>query len=153
MKLIAEREICLTPEDEKTSKKIPFVLEGKTKKLIINYSYSPKELDDKEKAEELIKQNLLRDAGDDAAEYTDYEEFMPLKNLVTLSLESPSGYVGAAHRQASSQHHEIGPDFASPGFIKNEVQQGQWNLFLDIHAIVTQSCSCKLKIEAEEGNV
>lgn len=149
MKIIKETEIILRPEDEKSHRFIPFTIDGDCKKLYITYSYSPKELTDKERAYTLIEENLLRDAGDDAGEYEDYEKFMPLKNLVTLSLSSPSSYRGAAHRQPNEQYHEIGEDFASPGFIKGEIEKGQWCLSLDAHAVVTDKVICRIRIEAE----
>lgn len=150
MKLIKETETFLTYDDEKSSLRIPFTIKNGCKKLFITYSYSPKILEDEEMSRKLIKENLIRDAGDDAGEYTDYSEFMPLKNLITLSLESPLEIVGAAHRQANEQYHEIGEDFASPGFVKCQITEGQWCLVLNVHAIVTDSVRCKIKIEAEE---
>lgn len=148
--LLKETQIHLQPDDEKSVRIIPFnVPEGATK-LCVTYSYSPKILEDKEKSYELIKENLIRDAGAEWTEYTDYEEFMPLKNLVTLALRSPDGsYCGAAHRQADSQYHEIGENFASPGFVRCKITQGQWELRLHVHALVTDVCTCNIKIEAE----
>ena len=150
MKTLLEKQITLTPEDEKTNVIVPFETDEAYKKLFISYSYFPKLLEDREKAEKLIEENLIRDAGDDAEKYSDYEKFMPLKNLITLSLDSQSDYRGAAHRQDSEQRHEIGPDFASPGFIKGEIGKGKWQLVLNVHAVVTDEVSCFLKVEAEE---
>ena len=153
MKLLIERELVLKEADTKTSVTLSFTVPGNTKKLFINYSYSPKILEDEGKAIRLIKENILRDAPFDADAYTDYGKYMPLKNLVTLSLDSPSGYVGAAHRQDSEQHHEIGEDFSSPGFIRCKPEKGEWMLSLDIHAVVTQKVECRVKIEAEEDEI
>lgn len=153
MKIVKEAVVRLTPDDEKTHRRIPFIINKDTQKIVITYSYFPKKLTDEEKSYELIKENLLRDAGEDASEYKNYSEFMPLKNLVTLSLDSPEGYRGAAHRQANEQQHIIGKDFASVGFIKGELPEGEWTLVLNAHAVVTDSVECKIKIEAEEGTV
>lgn len=150
MKTILEKQLKLTPGNEKTNVVVPFKLEENYKKLFISYSYAPKLLEDREKAEKLIEENLIRDAGDDAAQYSDYEKFMPLKNLITLSLDSDSDYRGAAHRQDSEQHHEIGVDFASPGFIRGKIKKGKWRLVLNVHAVVTDEVSCFIKVEAEE---
>ena len=150
MKTLFEKQLKLTPGDEKTNVVVPFKLEENYKRLFISYSYAPKLLEDREKAEKLIEENLIRDAGDDAVQYSDYEKFMPLKNLITLSLNSDSDYRGAAHRQDSEQHHEIGVDFASPGFIRGEISRGKWRLVLNVHAVVTDEVSCFIKVEAEE---
>ena len=150
MKLIKQKVVHLTPDDEKGNYRIPFTVDEKYKKLFITYSYYPKILEDEEKSRELIKENLIRDAGEDADKYTDYSEFMPLKNLITPTLESPEGIVGAAHRHGNEQYHEIGKEFASVGFEKCEIIEGQWCLVLNIHAVVTDSVRCEIRIEAEE---
>ncbi len=146
---LKKSEVFLGRDDEKSTRFIPFNVPEGVSKLCITYAYSPKILEDKEKSCELIKENLIRDAGEEWTEYTDYEEFMPLKNLVTLYLRSPEGFRGAAHRQADSQYHEICKDFASPGFLKGEITAGEWQLCLNVHAIVTDFCVCHIEIEGE----
>ena len=147
--LLDETEIRLKPSDSKNNRYIYFNVPEGTEKLFITYSYSPKILEDKEKSYTLIRENILRDAPEDIDRYTDYDEFMPLKNLVTLSLDSPFGFRGAAHRHDEKQYHEICKDFASPGFLKGEIFKGQWRLSLNIHAVVTDICTCRIKIEGE----
>ena len=150
MKVVKQTVAYLTPDDEKGNRFIPFVLTEDYKKLVISCCYSPKILEDEEKTVQLIKENLMRDAGDDASEYSDYSEFVPLKNLITLAVESPDGFVGSAHRQAENQKHEIGEDFASPGFVKTKITKGQWAAVLNCHAVVTDSVKYEIRIEAEE---
>lgn len=147
--VLKEAQVRLTPEDEKSTHFIPFTVDKGVSKLCITYAYSPKILEDEEKSIELIKENLMRDAGEDWTEYTDYEEFMPLKNLVTLYLRSPEGFRGAAHRQADSQYHEISKTSASVGFIKGDITPGEWQLCLNVHALVTDFCICQIEIEGE----
>lgn len=147
--VLKETQLHLTPEDEKSTAFIPFDVPEGTQKLCITYAYSPKILEDKEKSYVLIKENLVRDAGENWTDYIDYEEFLPLKNLVTLYLRSPEGFRGAAHRQADSQYHEICSEVASPGFLKGKITPGQWQLCLNVHALVTDFCVCHVEIEAE----
>lgn len=147
--ILKQTQAVLRPEDSKSNLYFPFTVPEGTKKLLITYSYSPKLLEDKEKSYELVRENILRDAPEDTDRYTDYDEFLPLKNLVTLSLDSPTAFRGAAHRHDERQHHEIGRDFASPGFLKGSINAGQWRLSLNIHAVVTEVCTCKIKIEGE----
>ena len=149
-KIIFEQmQIQLCPDDSKSNRYIPFTVPEGLKKLYITYSYSPKILEDKEKSYELVRENILRDAPEDIDRYTDYNEFMPLKNLVTVSLDSPGEFRGAAHRHDENQYHEIGESFASPGFLKGKICAGQWRLSLNIHAVVTDICTCRIKIEGE----
>ena len=148
MKTLLEKEIILTPENEKTNILLPFIVEEESEKLRITYSYSPKELGDCERAKELIEKNLENDTHGDRHLYPDYKVYLPLKNLVTLSLNSPSRYMGAAHRQDKDQCHIISEDFSSVGFLKGKIEKGQWTLYLNVHALVTENCICKVKIEA-----
>ena len=150
MTLIKHTVATLTPDDEKGNRFIPFVLDKDYKKLVITCSYSPKILEDEKQTERLIKENLIRDAGDDWKEYDDYSEFTPLKNLITLALESPDGFIGSAHRQANEQIHEISESFASVGFVKTKTVKGQWSAVLNCHAVVTDSVRYEIRIEAEE---
>ena len=147
--ILKETQTILRPDDSKSTRYIPFIVPEGVSKLCIKYSYAPKILEDEEKSIELIKENLIRDAGDEWTEYKDYEEFMPLKNLVTLALISPEGYRGAAHRQADSQYHEISEDVASVGFLRGKITAGEWKLCLNVHALVTDNCTCDIKIEGE----
>ena len=147
MKILLKKSISVTPEKEKTNIFLPFTVEDSLKKLEIDYSYSPKELLDEEKNIRLVKENLQRDGFEDTG---DYSEFIPLKNLITLSLDSPEGYVGAAHRQAATQHHEISEAFASVGFDRVKIIKGEWVLALNLHAVVTDECNCEIEVRGYE---
>lgn len=147
MKVLLKKSVTVTPKDEKTNIFLPFTVEDSLKRLEIDYSYSPKELEDEEKSIRLVKENLQRDGYEDTGAY---KEFMPLKNLITLSLNSPEGYVGAAHRQASQQHHEISEEFASVGFDRVKITAGEWKLALNLHAVVTDECNCEIEVRGYE---
>jgi len=150
MKILLKKSIRVTLEDEKTNIFIPFSVPEGCGKIEIDYSYSPKDLEDEKRSRGLIKENLIRDGWDEIAEKGDYKEFMPLKNLITLSLDSPEGYVGAAHRQASQQHHEISEEFASVGFDRVKITAGEWSLALNLHAVVTDEACCEIEVRGYE---
>ena len=150
MKVLLKKTVTVTPENEKTNIHLPFDVDGDFERLEIDYSYSPKILEDEEKSRVLIKENLIRDGWDEIAEKGDYKAFMPLKNLITLSLDSPGGYVGAAHRQADVQHHEISEAFASVGFDRVKITAGKWTLALNLHAVVTDECNCEIEVRGYE---
>ena len=150
MKVLLKKRITVTPENEKTNIFLPFTVEDSFTRLEIDYSYSPKDLEDEEKNRVLIKENLIRDGWEEIAEKGDFREFMPLKNLITLSLDSPKGYIGAAHRQAAIQHHEISEDFSSVGFDRVKIIKGGWVLALNLHAVVTDECNCEIEVRGYE---
>ena len=146
--ILLQKEFQVFPENEKTN--LPFVFdvaEG-IKSLKITFKYDPKILEDDERANILIENNIKKDAGEFAPEYSDWDEFKPLKNLITVSVDDPDTYRGCAHRQDKDQIHIIREDFASRGFHKGRPQAGQWKVVLNLHGIVTETVNCKLKVEA-----
>lgn len=150
--LLLSEEFQVTPENEKTNISFPFTVSEGTESLKITFSYDPKVLEDDDRAKMLIENNIKKDAGDYADEYTSWQEFLPLKNLITVSLDDTKGYRGCAHRQDKDQIHIIREDFASRGFHKGRPEAGQWKVVLNLHGIVTESVNCKLKVEAGDFN-
>ena len=135
--LIFEKTGKVFPEQDKTNIPLQFTVPNRIEKLIIDYEYSPKTLEDEEKATELLEKSIKKYLG---KEYkAEPKDFMPVKNLITLSLDEKGNYRGAAHRQADKQHHEICKDFASVGFEKGEITSGEWTLVLNIHC-----CACEV---------
>lgn len=132
--LIFEKRGEVTPEKDKTNIVIPFEVPDGIEKLIIDYSYSPKTEKNREKSLERIRNCIEKYSA--AGEP---EAYLPVKNLITLSLDDSSGFRGAAHRQADSQHHEISADFASNGFVKGKISSGTWRVVLNVHC-----CVCKV---------
>lgn len=152
MKTVLNESAVLTPWDSKRNISWYFELEDDAEFLEITYSYSPKKLEDKEKTEEKILECLLKDAPDTYEEYLPQKEsFAPLVNLITISLDSPYGYVGAAHRHANVQNHRISSDFASVGFVKTKIKKGKWRLMLNIHAVVTDECAVVAEVKVGGG--
>ncbi len=147
MKVIFEKNFILTPENEKTNVPLDFYVDDDFSKLEIHYAYSPKNMDDIEKSMVLIDENIKRDAGDNYGDYTSREEYLPLKNHITISLDSPSAYVGAAHRHSNNQHHIISEAFSSVGFEKTKIEKGKWTLTLNVHALITEKADFSVKIE------
>lgn len=146
MKQILKKQIRVTPADEKTNIAVPFSIESEADELHINFSYSPKILEDGEKANELIHACLVHDTGEFIDEYSDYSEFLPLKNLITISVDSPSGYRGAAHRHNPEQEHILSENINSAGFTAGKITAGDWDVMINIHAVVTDYCDISLEI-------
>ena len=145
---LIEKEFQVFYKDEKTNISFPFTVSEGTVSLKISFSYSPKILEDDDRANMLIEGNIRKDAGEYAGEYTHWDEYKPLKNLITVSVDDPDTYRGCAHRQDKDQIHIIREDFASRGFHKGKIQKGQWKVVLNLHGIVTESVDCRLKVEA-----
>ncbi len=149
MTLLNEK-LVLTEKDTKTNISLSFEVPEGCESLEISYSYSPKRLEDEEKCKRLIEKNIADDAAGYEGDYPSFERYMPLKNLITLSLDSPLGYVGAAHRQAEKQSHIISESFSSVGFSKTKIYKGKWTLTLNVHAVVTEKAECSVFIFSNE---
>ncbi len=114
-------------------------------KLIIKYTYSPKTFENREKAVELIRNCF--DKYDEIL-VGKPSEHLPVKNLITLSIDENGNYRGAAHRQDNEQEHIISADFASPGFIKGTPQAGDWDIILNAHCVCCDVDYC-ITVEGE----
>ena len=146
MYCVLQKQLILSKKDEKTNVSVEFILENDASFLKITYDYSPKVLDDEESSKQQIIACLKRDSVVESAD--EWRKYLPIVNLVTLSLDDPFTYRGCAHRHAPSQEHIISENFASPGFIKGKISKGKWLLQLNVHAVVSKQCVCNIKIEA-----
>ena len=129
--------------DNKTNIVLPFEIKDDFKSLKINFEYSPKTLEDKAK-EIKIAEDCLEKYGE--VQEGNIENYLPIKNLVTVSLDSSREYLGAAHRQSNKQEHIISPTFSSAGFFKTDIAKGEWKITLNVHSV---SCDVDYKITVE----
>ncbi len=150
MKTVLDTDFRIMHSQEKTNLVIPFRLFEDAEKMKISFSYAPKELEDETEALRQIDACFSRDAPGELREgYPGPDIILPLVNLITLSLDSPDGYRGAAHRHTPCQEHILTETEASPGFLTGKISKGEWRAVINIHAVVTEYCDCKLKIETE----
>ena len=136
----------ITLHNNKTNLIHRFDVPNGLKALKISFEYSPKTLENREKAIEEVKACLEK--YDEVCEGRP-DDYLPIKNLVTLSLDANGRYIGAAHRQSNKQEHIISADKSSVGFIKTEIEQGEWDIMLNVHSV---SCDIyyKIIVEGEE---
>lgn len=133
----------LTPDSDKTNIYHCFDVPDNIKCIKISFSYSPKTLTSRSKAISIIKDCFEKY---DEPMVGRPNEYLPVKNLITLSVDANGEYLGAAHRQDSEQEHIIGPKLSSNGFIKTEVKNGQWRICLNIHSI---NCNVRYSLSVQ----
>lgn len=133
----------ITTANDKTNLIHRFDVPKNIRALKIKYHYSPKTLEDREKAVKIIRNCFDKYDEKIIGKPADY---LPVKNLVTLSLDGCGIYRGAAHRQDDIQEHIISSDFASPGFMKGKIDAGEWDIMLNVHSV---SCDVDYEIEIE----
>lgn len=138
----------VTPEDSRRHLRIPFVLPSMVEQLNLRFEYGPKMLTDKRRAIQMLKQSFNRYLLPDTQEIItpQVETFLPLSNLMTLSLDDPHRYRGACHRHDPVQELYVSAHGASNGLLKGDLEQGPWCVTISIHCIVTDICHYRLKI-------
>ena len=120
-----------------------FFVPSGTSEIKMMFRYSPVIVDDQERKDALIEealtynQELVRNDVQNAT----------LRNLLTISIDDPEGFRGAAHRSAGVQSIVLGEEEATPGFWKGRIQEGLWSVTISAHAILTETCSYELVIE------
>ncbi|GIO54784.1 hypothetical protein [Paenibacillus cineris] len=152
--LLVNVQGAVTPECSKTHIAYRFFLAKTGGRMKIDFSYNPKNLEDGAKAKMLIEQGLDRYVEDELREQakSKWQSHLPLKNLITLSVDDPSGHRGAAHRHDPEQHLFISGLESSPGLSKGALQAGMWTVTLSLHAVVTDDCRYSLQIWHEEDH-
>ena len=146
MKDLLHAELNFTPGDGGTTVTLPFMVPEGIKTITARMVYAPSELDDPEQSKALIETALQAFAPMEAP--VAWEQFAPLSNLITLSLDDPNGYRGNAHRKDARQTHVLSEAQASPGFLPGAIAPGSWRASIHIHALVTPECRVNLVIDA-----
>lgn len=141
--LLVQRE--LTSADTLSTLWFDFLVPQGVEELAAWLSYDPLWVESKERSENMIRGAILREGLDMTPDQ--WEDMMPLGNLITLSLDDPTGYRGNAHRRDVCQEHHLREGFASPGFYPGEIIPGKWRAGIHIHALVTEQCCFRLEIQ------
>lgn len=144
---ILEKNGVITPEMDKTNIEFEFDVPTGVSSFGIDFSYSPKTLENEDEALRLVSAALEKYFGRDNGK--EPRDFLPVNNLITISLDDPAGYRGAAHRQPNEQHIVIDEKNSSPGFSNRKVPAGKWRVMLNIHCCVC-NVNYNLKISGGE---
>ena len=150
--VIMDVEGALCPEQSASNVALPFLLETAQQRLTIEYEYWPKVLSDDELARRMLQAGMEHCVEPQDRAQFPIHEFLPLVNLVTLSVDAPDGYRGCAHRHDPKQLHVLRREDSSPGFDDGEIMAGEWQVVINVHAVVTNPCHYRLKVTAEGGD-
>ena len=150
-KTIIDMQGKLYPAQSATNVVFPFTLDAPMDSLTIEYAYWPKVLSDDDLAKRMLGEGMEHCVEEQDRAQFPIHEFLPLVNLVTLSVDAPDGYRGCAHRHDPEQIHILRAENASPGFDDGEIMAGEWKVVVNVHAVVTDPCNFKLKVTAEGG--
>ena len=137
--------VVLTPSQSKTNILFDFEVPGGVKALRVEYKYSPKYVENKEKSVEMISL-AAKKYGE---EIKSFDDLLPLSNLVTLSFDDCNGYRGACHRHPNEQSIYISSEASTPGIINSPITQGMWSVTLNVHFVGSDEVEYSIKIEGE----
>ncbi|HOB63912.1 MAG: hypothetical protein GX095_02870 [Clostridiales bacterium] len=136
-----------TPRDTSGHFRFPFNIDKECRRLTIKYKYSPKTLEDSEYSLRLIDE-CFRRYGIEASEERKAAE-LPLNNLITISLDSPEGLVGTAHRHLNDARYEISESYSSAGFFPAKITAGEWAVTLSAHAVLSQKVIAEVEVSVD----
>jgi hypothetical protein len=119
------------------------------KELCVRFGFSPSKLEDNNRAIELIRQGMAVYQPGTKYEDSQLEEYLPLKNMLTLSIDSPQGFVGTAHRFCAKQIHKITAQKSSRGFLPQPIEKGRWSVTVSAFHFVTPFVEFDLEVSFE----
>lgn len=125
-----KKTIQLTDSDNQTNIVIPFRVEELYQYLEIDVSYTPQEV-----SERIAKGKILSALPKYHVNLENWNDFLPLLNLITVSVSHNDSYIGCRHTKESVQKIIISEDASSLGFINYGIVQGSWELQLNLHCI------------------
>src|ERR1700730_10375170 len=104
----------LAPTHSKQHRIYPLQIESHLDRLLVDFTYTPKNLDDEIAARNLLQDYLPFYYDQDVHKLIEnYNQFLPLKNLLTISIDDTVGFRGAAHRHPNEQHIELSENEAT----------------------------------------
>ncbi|MBQ9531696.1 MAG: hypothetical protein IJR70_06450 [Eubacterium sp.] len=136
----------VTEKDSKTNIDHKFNVSKSAKRLVVEFSYSPKNVENESNSLELIEKGLKKYK----TESENPSDFLPIRNLLTLSFDENKKYRGACHRHPNEQKITISNENSTPGIINKEIESGEWNAVLNVHFA---GCEVEYSIEIEEEQI
>lgn len=150
------KAVCLLEQayqwsSQDTSSDIVFSFQcpAEVEELVVSFTYSPGEEATREICLPAVQAAVTRYYGGYPQEIEPMtaEQFLPVKNLITLSLAREGIYLGNAHRWAPEQEHVISCRYASGGFCCPVSMAGAWTGMLHLHEVLSPVCKGHLRIE------
>ncbi|SEN84208.1 PHP domain-containing protein [Amphibacillus marinus] len=154
MQTIFETTTTLEQSSTQSHSSFTFFVPMESNQVMISFAFSPAFLDDNNQAKQIISQALDHYQGwvEAETEANQINKHLPIKNLLTLSVDDPNGFRGARHCHKATQLVTLSEQSASPGMLKGSLPEGLWAITISAHALVTETCTFKLKVEVEGRN-
>ena len=141
--LVLSHKGRICENESKTNISHKFSVSEGAKRLVIRFSYSPKSVENEGLAMKHIEEGLKRYK----VRCKDPSDFLPIRNLLTLSFDENKEYRGACHRHPNEQTIVISDKNSTPGIINKPLESGEWDAVLNVHFA---GCEIEYSIEIEE---
>jgi hypothetical protein len=136
--------------DSRTSKMWKFFVPNGLSSLTMKCAYSPKYVEDEERAISEIIKTLKIEAPYATPDDKTARRFLPLVNMLSYTLDSPSGWVGTSHAHSPDQMHEIKKEGSSFGFADVEIEDGEWTFCLSVDGVVDDYVTARFTVEGKK---
>ncbi len=146
---LLEQAYQWSSQDTSSDVVFSFQCPAEVEELVVSFTYSPGEEATREICLPAVQAAVTRYYGGYPQEIEPMtaEQFLPVKNLITLSLAREGIYLGNAHRWAPEQEHVISCRYASSGFCCPVSMAGAWTGMLHLHEVLSPVCKGHLRIE------
>ena len=147
-----EENYTWTPRDSQTDQPFHFCVPETIGQIRILFEFSPGKEVNPDICLSPVHEAMLRYYGKypRKAQPMKEEKFLPVKNLITLSLDKDGVYLGNAHRWATRQEHVVSTREASLGFVPPRSMEGEWQGMLHLHEVLSERCTGHVVVEGEE---
>lgn len=146
---LLEQTYQWSSQDSSSDVVFAFQCPAEVEELVVSFTYSPGEEATRDICLPAVQAAVTRYYGGYPQEIEPMtaEQFLPVKNLITLSLAREGVYLGNAHRWAPEQEHVISCRYASSGFCCPAAMSGTWTGMLHLHEVLSPICKGYLRIE------
>lgn len=150
---IFENTFTLTPAESKTNVVVPLDVPRDFTALLFCTEYEPKIVADQVSARKAVEAAIECFIPEEARPvWGRWQDYMPVVNFITLSLDCGETYIGCAHRHSPVQDHIISASYASPGFVRHAACAGSWRCVLNCHAVVDEAVRYTLRVYGADEN-
>ena len=140
-------DTTFTDADHHTHRAYSFAVPSGLREIRVKLAYSPKDFDDEEKSVGIIRDILARDAWYETFTEEEVRGFLPLRNHISVSIDSPDGWLGTAHRHAPRQEYFINEKDCACGFRPAPIKAGEWKITLSFNCVVTGTVDVRVVAE------
>ncbi len=135
--VILQERYQLGERHHQTHIKVPFVVAEAYEYIMIQFSYGP-QIVYTEEAKPYLEQAVLRYFTPEEQTEGNWQNFLPLVNLLTLSVSQEGHYLGCYHHKAATQEIYLSAKTSSLGFERVSPTPGFWELQISLHCMLSR---------------